>query len=89
MLVRPCVQNVPGKNGELSPSGHSLHLRESGQKFVQGAGGVTTSDLVWSCLGVEPAELYEIAVDREVLRVILGCCPLNSTLRKSGHENSK
>ena len=24
MLVRPCIQNVPGKNGELSPSGYSL-----------------------------------------------------------------
>jgi len=25
MLVRPRVQNAPGKNGELSPSGYSLH----------------------------------------------------------------
>ena len=43
MLVRPCVHNVPGKNGEISPSGYSLHPRESGQDFVQGPGGVTTS----------------------------------------------
>jgi len=66
MLVRPCIQNVPGKNGylsslsqerkngEISPSGYSLHPRESGPKFVQGPGGVTTSPtllgpvLVWS-----------------------------------------
>jgi len=25
VLVWPCIQNVPGKNGELSPSGYSLH----------------------------------------------------------------
>jgi len=24
MLVPPCVQNIPGKNGELNPSGYSL-----------------------------------------------------------------
>ena len=34
--IPPCVQNVPGKIGEVSPSGYSLHLRESGPKFVQG-----------------------------------------------------
>jgi len=30
------------------------------------------SDLAWSLLGVEPAELSEISVDREVFRVLLG-----------------
>jgi len=29
------------------------------------------SDLAWSCLGVEPAELTEIDVDREVFKVML------------------
>jgi len=29
------VSNVPGKNGELSPSGYRLHPRERGPKFVQ------------------------------------------------------
>ena len=54
ILIRPCVQNVPGKNGELSPSGYSLHPWESGPKFVQGPSGVTTCPtllgpvLVWS-----------------------------------------
>ena len=33
------------------------------------------SDLSWSRLGVEPAELSEIAVDREVFRVLLGPLP--------------
>ena len=32
-------------------------------------------DLTWSRLGVEPAELSEIAVDREVFRVLLGLLP--------------
>jgi len=54
MLIRPCVQNFPGNNSGLSPSGYSLHPRESGPKFVQEPGGVTTSPtllgpvLVWS-----------------------------------------
>ena len=33
------------------------------------------SDLAWSRLGMEPAELSEIAVDREVFRVLLGLLP--------------
>jgi len=41
MLVRPCVQNVPGKNGEISPSVYSLHTRESGPEVVQGPAGLT------------------------------------------------
>ena len=78
MLVRSCIQNVPGKNGELIPSGYSLHPLESGPEFVQGSGGelLYISDLAWSRLGVEPAELSEIAVDREVFPVILGLLPL-------------
>ena len=43
------IQNVPGKNGKLSPSSYSLHPLESG--------GV----LAWSRLGVETADLFEIA----------------------------
>jgi len=33
------------------------------------------SDLAWSCLGVGPAELSEIAVDCEVFRILLGLLP--------------
>jgi len=33
------------------------------------------SDLAWSRLDVEPAKLSEIAVDREVFRVLLGLLP--------------
>jgi len=35
-----------------------------------------TSDFAWSVLGVEPAELSKIAVDREVFWVLLGLLPL-------------
>jgi len=70
MLVRPCIQNVPGKNGELIPSGYSLQPLESGPEFVQGPGGVTAVHLrpCWSRLGVEPAELSESAVDHGYFR---------------------
>ena len=90
MLIRPCVQNVPGKNGELSLSGYGLNPRESDPKFVQGQGGVTTSltllgpVLVWS--------------QQNYLRFLLiagyfgssqGCSPRVSPEKKSGHENEK
>jgi len=54
MLVRPCVQNLPGKIGKVSRLGYSLHPRESGPEVVQGPDGVTTSPslhgpvLLWS-----------------------------------------
>jgi len=50
----PWVQNIPGKNAELTPPGNSLHPSESGPKFVQGSGDMATSltllgpILVWS-----------------------------------------
>jgi len=41
------------------------------------------SDLAWSSLGVEPAELSEIAVDRDIFRVLLGLlAPRPSTEEK-------
>ena len=42
-VIRPCVQNLPGNNAELSASGYSLHPRESGPEVVQGPGYVTAS----------------------------------------------
>jgi len=33
------------------------------------------SDLAWSCLTMEPTELSEIAVDREVFRVLIQLLP--------------
>ena len=60
------------KNGELSPLSYSLHPQESGLTFVQGPGLYLRP---WSRLGVEPAVLSEIAVDRDVFRVLLGLLP--------------
>jgi len=40
------------------------------------------SDLAWSRLGVELAELSEIAVDREVFYVLLGLLPPRPSLEE-------
>ena len=32
------------------------------------------SDFAWSYFGVEPAESFESAVDRQVFQILLGCC---------------
>jgi len=45
------------------------------------------SDLAWPRLGVETAELHEIAVDREVSRVLLGMLPRGPPQRKTGQEH--
>ena len=45
------------------------------------------SDLAWSCRDAGPAELPEIAVDREVSRVLLGLLSPRPLPEKSGHEN--
>jgi len=83
MLVRPYAQNVPGKIGEVSPSGYTLHPRETGPEVVQGPGGVTFP----ASLGVEPAELSWIAIDRELFRVFLGLLSPQLSPRKTAHEN--
>jgi len=66
-LVQPCVQNAPQKTGKGHP-----RTRCSG--FI--------SNLAWSHLGVEPAELPEIAVDHEVFRVLLGLLSLQHSLEE-------
>jgi len=83
MLVRPCVQNVPGKIGEVNRSGYSLHPRESGPVVVQGPGSVTTSPTLLGLLGVETAEQSEIAVDREAFRLHLGLLPSRLSPKES------
>jgi len=40
------------------------------------------SDLAWSRLGVEPAELSEFAADREVFQVLLGLLPPRPSLEE-------
>ena len=63
MLVRPCDQNVPGKNGELSRSGYSLQ-----PLWVQALLGPV---LVWK----QQIYMHLHVVDREVFRVVLGLLP--------------
>jgi len=45
------------------------------------------SDLAWTRLGTEPAEISEIAVDCEASRVLLRLLALRPSLRKSSREN--
>jgi len=53
-----------------------VHPQESGPEVIQGLGGVTTfPTLLGLVLGVNPAKLSEIAVDREVFQVLLGLLP--------------
>jgi len=51
------------------------------------ATGNHISDLAWSRLGVEPAELSEIAVVREIFWVLLELLLRDPSQTKSGHKN--
>ena len=46
VLVRPCIQNVPGKNCELSLSGYSLHQGRN-QLFISGGGAIFMKFIRW------------------------------------------
>jgi len=63
----------PGKIGEASPAGSTTEKRVRVRPRIRWSDYI--SDLSWSRLGVESAELSEIAVDREVSRD-LGLLPL-------------
>jgi len=58
--------------------------QKSGPEVIQGQGGMITSV---TQLGMEPAELSEIAVHHEVFQVLLGLLPCNPLQRKNRHEN--
>jgi len=58
------VQNVPGKIGDANPAGYPTGKRLRVRGMTRWSDYI--SDLAWSGLGVEPAELSDIAVDREV-----------------------
>ena len=87
MLVWLCFQNVPGKNGEISPSGYSLHQQESGQEVVQGTGDVSESPTLLGPVLVWSSQNY--------LRLLLivryfgsfqGCCPRLSPKEKRARK---
>jgi len=62
------IQNVPGKNSELSPLGYSLHPLENGPGSVTISPTLLGPVLVWK----QQNYLKLHAVDREVFRVLLG-----------------
>ena len=72
-LVRPCIQNAPQKLVRqvllIKPTAKRPKCRPCTRwrDYI--------SDLAWYRLGVESAELSEIAVDREVFRVLLWMLP--------------
>jgi len=76
ILDRPCVQNAPGRNGELSRFGlQSTPTGKRAKVCPRTTWRGYIFDLVWSRLGVGPAELSEIAVDREVFWVLIRLLP--------------
>jgi len=80
---------VPGKNGKqaLRATVYTTGKRPRGRPRTRWRD--YTSDLAWSRLGVDPAELSEIAVDREVFRVLLGLLLRDSPQGKAGTKMSK
>jgi len=67
--VSSAIQNAPRKTGEASPAGETDGKRPRGRPKSRWSNCI--SELAWSRLGVEPAELSEIAVDREVFQALL------------------
>jgi len=60
-----CVQNIPEMIAEVGPASYTHG--KAAQRPI--------SDLAWSRLDVEPAELSEIAENREVVRSLLRLLP--------------
>ena len=68
------VTRMPEKNRWVKSCW--LNPRENGPEMNHGKGGAIKSpNFAWSRLGVEPAELSEIAENCGVFRVPWGCCP--------------
>jgi len=84
MLVRPCVQNAPRKLA-IQVLAKSMGKRPRGLPGPRW--GDYTSDLAWSRLSVEPAELSEIAFDHEIFQVLLGLLPPLPCQEEKRHEN--
>ena len=72
-LVQLSYQNVPGKAGGICPMAAPTGKLPKGRTRTRWNDHI--SNLDWSHLGVEPAELSEIAENRGVFRVLLGLLP--------------
>jgi len=79
-LVRPCIQNAHKRLVRQVLLAKSTGKQPRSRPKPRWS--VCTSDLAWSRLGVEPAELWEIAVDREVFWVLLGLVLVRPSLDK-------
>jgi len=81
-LFRLCVQNVPGRFGEVllsKPTGKRSRVRPR-TKWCD-----YISDLAWSRLGVE-LENYLIAADHAAFRVLLWLFPQQPSLEENRYE---
>jgi len=81
-LVRPYLQNAQGRFCWPCP-------QVSNPEFVQRPWNHCISDVVWSRVHAEPEELPEIAVDREVFRVLQQLLPLTLLIRKVGMKRNQ
>jgi len=83
----PSIQNAPGKIGRqvllATPTGKRpiVRPRTRWSDYI--------SDHAWSRLGVEPAELSEIAVHREASLSLLDCFPATVRRGKAGMKMKK
>jgi len=73
-MVRPCVQNVPGKLGEPGPAAAHTNWKAA-QRLTRTRWLGYISDLACSRLDVEAAELSGFADNHEVFRILLGLLP--------------
>ena len=76
-LLRPYVQKSP-TNIEEARALLAAPNRKRPRRRPKPRWGDYTSELAWSRLGVEPSELSEIVVDRDVFPVLLVLLPLQS-----------
>jgi len=86
-LVGPCIQNAQPNERLVRHVLLAKPTRKRPRCRPRYRWSNCISDLSWSRLDVEPAELSEIAIDREVFQVLLWMLPRNSPRKKSGHEN--
>jgi len=72
-------KNWGGSRPLYTPPGYAYGPRTIRSDYI--------SDLAWSCLGVESAELSEIAENRGLFRVLVALLSPKAPQRKSGYES--
>jgi len=79
-LVRPCIQHAQRKLAWQALLAKPTGKRSRCRPRPRWSNCI--SDLAWSHLGVKPAKLSEIAVDREVFQVFLWMLPLQPSVEE-------